>query len=36
VAPNEPMSKVCPDKLVMIKMDHIETVLLIKLQMAKR
>lgn len=36
VAPNEPMRRECPDKFVMARMDQMETVLLIKLQIANR
>lgn len=36
VAPKEPMRRECPDKLVIVRIDQIDTVLLIKLQMANR
>lgn len=36
VAPKDPMSRLCPDRLVMSKIDQMAIVLLTKLQMANR
>lgn len=36
VAPKDPMRRGCPENFVMSKIDHMDTVLLTKLQIAKR
>ncbi|WP_244932645.1 hypothetical protein [Leptospira yanagawae] len=36
MAPKDPMSRLCPDRLVMSKIDQMAIVLLTKLQMANR